>query len=114
VKIALNEMCNRDEELFLDKFVDEEALQYYGENVRNMMKVDTILGGLYCQVCNNRYATPWSLSNHIESKHLKIIDYNCQYCGKGFKSKSHRAVHIHREHRAEHREFVDSNRGERK
>jgi RNase P subunit RPR2 len=95
---------------FLDKFVDEDGLQYYEENVRNLMKVDPVAGGLYCKMCNKPYATPSSLSNHIELKHLKIVDYNCQYCGKVFKSKSHRAVHIHREHRADHRDYMDSNR----
>jgi 5-methylcytosine-specific restriction endonuclease McrA len=43
------------------------------------------------------------LSNHVEARHIQRREYPCQYCGKAFKTKNHKAVHIHRVHREEHK-----------
>ncbi len=85
-----------------------EDLSFYEENVRALMRQDEHAGQLSCLTCGKNYSSARSLSNHIENSHLKIIDYPCEYCGKCFKSKSHRAVHIHREHRTEHKAKMEA------
>ena len=60
-----------------------------------------------CKICAKPFASVGSLSSHIEVVHLKLNSYKCQYCEMTFSSKSHRSVHIHRHHRAEHREFLE-------
>lgn len=39
--------------------------------------------------------------NHIESKHIKILAYPCQFCDKSFYSKHQRTDHYSRMHRQE-------------
>ena len=85
-----------------------EDLSLYDVNVRSLMRQDPLLGQLSCLTCGKGYATARSLSNHIENAHLQIMDYKCQYCNKTYKNRSHRAVHIHREHRAEHKENMEA------
>ena len=67
------------------------------------------LRGPMCKICFKPFASPQTLARHIEVQHIDSgVPYPCHYCEKIFKNKSHRSVHVHREHRAEHREYLDS------
>ena len=90
----------------------EEAFYKFDENIRNYMMIQTDLHGLrgpMCKICFKPFASPQTLARHIEVQHIDSgVPYPCHYCEKIFKNKSHRSVHVHREHRAEHREYLDS------
>ena len=78
---------------------------YTKQNSEKFREFMTILEGRPgCSLCVKTFASVGSLTSHIEAVHLKQTIYNCQYCGQTFSSKSHRSVHIHRNHRAEHHE----------
>ena len=89
----------------------EEAFYKFDENIRNHMMIQVDLHGIrgpMCKICFKPFATPSSLARHIELKHIDTgVNYPCHYCEKIFRNKSHRSVHIHREHRAQHREHLD-------
>ncbi len=56
----------------------------------------------FCKACNKVFSTEWTLASHIDLKHVKSVVYECPYCDKEYLSKSHRSVHIYRNHREEH------------
>ena len=67
------------------------------------------LRGPMCKICFKPFASLQTLARHIEVQHIDSgVPYPCHYCEKIFRNKSHRSVHVHREHRAEHREYLDS------
>ena len=90
----------------------EEAFYKFDANIRNYMMIQTDLHGLrgpMCKICFKPFASLQTLARHIEVQHIDSgVPYPCHYCEKIFKNKSHRSVHVHREHRAEHREYLDS------
>ena len=90
----------------------EEAFYKFDANIRTYMMIQTDLHGLrgpMCKICFKPFASPQTLARHIEVQHIDSgVPYPCHYCEKIFRNKSHRSVHVHREHRAEHREYLDS------
>ncbi len=75
----------------------------YRHKIRQLIKFDRITNQPYCAICNQTGSSYETLSNHVEARHIQRREYACQYCGKTFKTKNHKAVHIHRVHREEHK-----------
>ena len=56
-----------------------------------------------CLVCNESFSRRESAKDHFEGKHLKLYNYECQFCSKMFTCGSQRRAHIHLKHREENR-----------
>ena len=75
----------------------------YRSRIRQLIKFDRVTNQPYCAICNQTGSSFETISNHVEASHIQRREYPCQYCGKAFKTKNHKAVHIHRVHREEHK-----------
>ena len=84
----------------VNRFVDRPD---YRARIRQLIKFDAATNQPYCAICNQTGSSFETISNHVEARHIQRREYPCQYCGKAFKTKNHKAVHIHRVHREEHK-----------
>ena len=75
----------------------------YKAKIKQLIKHDSITGLYYCLLCNQTSKQSTIISNHLEARHLQMMQYQCEYCGKEFSTRVHRNVHIHRIHKEEHK-----------
>jgi hypothetical protein len=75
----------------------------YNRKMRTFVKIDLETNRPYCSICKQTGANFETIVNHVEARHIQRREYRCLYCDKDFKTKNHRAVHIHRAHREEHK-----------
>ncbi|XP_026461776.1 zinc finger protein 93-like [Ctenocephalides felis] len=62
-----------------------------------MKHLNSIKTGFKCRVCDERFETDEKRKEHMEAFHPGVATFFCQYCNKGFRSKSglssHRQTH---------------------
>ena len=75
----------------------------YKAKIKQLIKHDSVTGLYYCLLCNQTSKQSTIISNHLEARHLQMMQYQCEYCGKEFSTRVHRNVHIHRIHKEEHK-----------
>jgi hypothetical protein len=75
----------------------------YRSRIRKLIKIDEATNQPYCTLCHQTGSSFETISNHLEAIHLQRREYVCQYCQKAFNTNNHKAVHIHRAHREEHK-----------
>ena len=75
----------------------------YKAKIRKLIKHDPSTGLYHCLLCNQTSKQSTIISNHLEARHLQMMQYQCEYCGKEFSTRVHRNVHIHRVHKEEHK-----------
>lgn len=89
---------------YSDAFMKKQSTKErnYPPEVRQNMGRMGIYSKPFCKACKKVFSTEWTLASHIDLKHVKSVVYKCPYCDKEYLSKSHRSVHIYRNHREEH------------
>ena len=75
----------------------------YHTKMRQFVKINLETNRPYCAICKQSGANFETIINHVEARHIQRREYRCLYCDKDFKTKNHKAVHIHRVHREEHK-----------
>ena len=98
----MNERCVKGYDASIKKTYDKEEFKKYAPEVRKHMGRMGVYGTPFCNACKKAFSSTWTLASHIDLKHRQSVVYACPYCDKEYQSKSHRAVHIHRNHREEH------------
>ena len=75
----------------------------YKAKIKDLIRYNSATGLYSCLLCNQTSKQSSIISNHLEAKHLQMMQYQCDYCGKEFSTRVHRNVHVHRIHKEEHK-----------
>ena len=74
---------------------------------KEMFIQDPSTGKLVCSLCRNAgihtsFSNTYTANRHFEGTHLNQRAYQCDYCGKKFKTKSQRTDHYSKVHKNEY------------
>jgi hypothetical protein len=60
---------------------------------------DPVSGKEVCTLCGANFVYAKTLHDHIESKHLRIMAYSCDFCDKCFTNRGNKYAHVSAHHR---------------
>lgn len=73
------------------------------EKLSKMVGYDNSGSKWWCLICSKVFSRKVNTTDHIESQHLRILNYPCSYCSEAFYCSSARRAHIFSNHREQNK-----------
>ena len=111
----LDDPNNRDNETIYEEKIEisntRAIVSNYPTDIKTTTNIDQLdsiinsmldkLDGIWtCNQCGKTDKSKRDLGNHVEAKHIEGVSHPCKHCGKLFRSKNSRKVHMTTSHRS--------------